>query len=162
MGAALVDPLLSQSGSAFPWLSAIVLLPLVAALILPLLPGDRVAAPRAIAVSALTADLVLMALVFSRHFVGGNSGLQLVERISWIPAIELEWSLAADGVSAPLVVLSGLVTLLAAMASWPLARKPRLYYGLVLVQASAQAMVFLAQDFLLFFLAWELELVPVY
>ena len=162
MGAALVDPLLSQSSSAFPWLSAIVLLPLVAALILPWLPGDRVAGPRAIAVSALTADLVLMVLAFSRHFVSGNSGLQLVERISWIPAVELEWSLAADGVAAPLVVLSGLVTLLAAVASWPLVRKPRLYYGLLLVQASAQAMVFLAQDFLLFFLAWELELVPVY
>ncbi|OOV36747.1 NAD(P)H-quinone oxidoreductase subunit 4 [Candidatus Synechococcus spongiarum LMB bulk10D] len=150
------------SGSAFPWLSTIVLLPLLAALILPLLPGDRVAAPRAIAVTTLTADLVLMVLVFSRHFVSGNSNLQLVERISWIPSVGLEWSLAADGVAAPLVLLSGLVTMLAALASWPLVRKPRLYYGLLLVQASAQAMVFLAQDFLLFFLAWELELVPVY
>ena len=162
MGAALVDPLLSQSGSAFPWLSTVVLLPLLAALVLPLLPGDRVAAPRAIALSALTADLALMALVFSRHFASGSSDLQLLERIPWIPSIGLEWSLAADGVAAPLVVLSGLVTLLAALASWPLARKPRLYYGLLLVQATAQAMVFLAQDFLLFFLAWELELVPVY
>ncbi|MXZ83594.1 MAG: NADH-quinone oxidoreductase subunit M, partial [Synechococcus sp. SB0666_bin_14] len=150
------------SSSAFPWLSTIVLLPLLAALILPLLPGDRVTGPRAIAVSTLAADLVLMVLVFSRDFVSGSSNLQLVERISWVPAIGLEWSLAADGVAAPLVVLSGLVTMLAALASWPLARKPRLYYGLLLVQASAQALVFLSQDFLLFFLAWELELVPVY
>ncbi len=146
----------------FPWLSAIVLLPLLAALTLPLLPGDRVSGPRAIALSTLTADFVLMLLAFGRHFAADSSALQLVEHISWIPAIGLQWSLAADGIAAPLVVLSGLVTLLAALASWPLDRKPRLYYGLLLVQASAQALVFLSQDFLLFFLAWELELVPVY
>jgi NAD(P)H-quinone oxidoreductase subunit 4 len=61
-----------------------------------------------------------------------------------------------------LVVLSGLVTLLTTAASWQIARKSRLYFALLLVQASAQALVFLSQDFLLFFLAWELELVPVY
>ena len=74
----------------------------------------------------------------------------------------LQWSLAADGISAPLVLLSGLVTLLTVAASWDVERKPRLYFALLLAQASAQAVVFLSQDFLLFFLAWELELVPVY
>ena len=96
------------------------------------------------------------------HFEGSSAGLQLVERVSWVPALGLEWSLAADGLSAPLVVLSGLVTLLSVAASWNIRRKTRLYFGLMLVQASAQGLVFLSQDFLLFFLAWELELVPVY
>lgn len=150
--------------SPFPWLSLIVLLPMAVALVMPLLPGDPndPRLPRTVALGALAVDLGLMLWVFARHFDGSLSGLQLVERVPWVPALGLEWSLAADGLSAPLVVLSGLVTLLAVAASWNVSRKTRLYFGLLLVQASAQGLVFLSQDFLLFFLAWELELVPVY
>jgi NAD(P)H-quinone oxidoreductase subunit 4 len=154
---------LSDPGG-FPWLTLIVLLPAAAALVLPLLPGDgddpRI--PRTVALATLLADFGLMLWVFARHFDGASSQLQLVERFAWVPALGLEWSLATDGLSAPLVVLSGLVTLLAVAASWNVKRKTRLYFGLLLLQASAQALVFLSQDFLLFFLAWELELVPVY
>jgi len=141
-----------------------VLLPAAAALLMPLLPGDGSDPkwPRTIALAVLLADLVLMLVAFSQHFDGGESGLQLVERVSWVPALGLEWSLAADGLSAPLVVLSGLVTLLSVAASWNIQRKTKRYFGLMLLQASAQGLVFLSQDFLLFFLSWELELVPVY
>ena len=154
----------SLSPNAFPWLSLITLLPAAVAPLLMLLPGDGTdpKLPRSIALATLLADLLLMLLVFSRQYDGSIAGLQLVERFAWVPAIGLEWSLAADGLSAPLVVLSGLVTLLSVAASWNIQKKTRLYFALLLVQASAQAMVFLSQDFLLFFLAWELELVPVY
>ncbi|MFM7085812.1 MAG: NAD(P)H-quinone oxidoreductase subunit 4 [Cyanobium sp.] len=151
--------------ASFPWLSLIVLLPAAAALVMPLLPGGEqgeARAPRLLALGTLLVDLLLMVWVFARHFDPSQSGLQLVERVRWIPALGLEWSLAADGLSAPLVILSGLVTLLAVGASWTIQRKTRLYFALLLLQASAQALVFLSQDFLLFFLAWELELVPVY
>ena len=152
------------SSAAFPWLSLIVLLPAAAALVMPLLPGDPSdpKLPRTVALVTLLADLGLMLWTFSRLFHGDQAGLQLVERVPWVPALGLEWSLGADGLSAPLVVLSGLVTLLSAAASWNIARKTRLYFALLLLQASAQSLVFLSQDFLLFFLAWELELVPVY
>jgi len=162
-------PLLATSAATavtagFPWLSLIVLLPASAALLMPLLPGDPSdpRTPRLVALVVLLVDMLLMGWTFSQHFDGALSSLQLVERVNWVPAIQLEWSLAADGLSAPLVVLSGLVTFLAVAASWTVERKPRLYFALLLVQASAQALVFLSQDFLLFFLAWELELVPVY
>ncbi|MEB3246942.1 MAG: NAD(P)H-quinone oxidoreductase subunit 4, partial [Synechococcus sp.] len=152
------------ASSAFPWLSLIVLLPAFGALLMPLLPGDDETAspwPRNLALVVLLADLLLMLVVFATRFDPAVQGLQLVERVSWLPAIGLEWSLGADGLSAPLVVLSGLVTFLSVAASWSVQRKSRLYFALLLVQASAQGMVFLSQDFLLFFLAWELELVPV-
>ena len=154
----------SSLTAAFPWLSLIVLLPAAAALIMPLLPGDQddPTLPRLLALATLGVDLALMLWVFSRHFDGSLSSLQLVERVPWVPTLGLEWSLAADGLSAPVVVLSGLVTFLAVAASWNVNRKTRLYFGLLLLQASAQGLVFLSQDFLLFFLAWELELVPVY
>ena len=161
--AALADGLLTASGS-FPWLSLITLLPVAVAPLLMLLPGDGTdpKLPRTIALVTLAVDLGLMLYVYSQHYDGSVAGLQLVERFAWVPSIGLEWSLATDGLSAPLVVLSGLVTLLSVAASWNIQKKTRLYFALLLVQASAQAMVFLSQDFLLFFLAWELELVPVY
>ncbi|MEB3276149.1 MAG: NAD(P)H-quinone oxidoreductase subunit 4 [Cyanobacteriota bacterium] len=159
-----MDANLSGLAASFPWLSLIVLLPTAAALVMPLLPGDGSdpRLPRSVALAVLIADFVLMLLAFSRHYDPSLEGLQLVERVTWVPALGLEWSLAADGLSAPLVVLSGLVTLLTTAASWNIGRKTKLYFALLLVQASAQALVFLSQDFLLFFLAWELELVPVY
>ena len=158
-------PLTAASQTAFPWLSLIVLLPAAMALLMPLLPGDDTEPsplPRNLAIGVLLIDLVLMLVVFSKHFDPSDSSLQLVERVSWVPSIGLEWSLGADGLSAPLVVLSGLVTLLSVAASWNVQHKTNLYFGLLLVQASAQGLVFLSQDFLLFFLSWELELVPVY
>ena len=148
----------------FPWLTLIALIPAAGALLMPLVPGDGTdpRAPRTIAFGVLLVDLLLILWVFSQRFDSSLSSLQLVERVPWLPALGLEWSLAADGLSAPLVVLSGLVTLLVVAASWNLNRKCQLYFGLLLLQASAQSLVFLSQDFLLFFLAWELELVPVY
>jgi NAD(P)H-quinone oxidoreductase subunit 4 len=143
-------------------LSLIVLLPLLGALALTLLPPSASRYCRWVAFFVLLADLGLMLWSFSRHFDPELGNLQLVERLDWVPAMGLQWSLAADGISAPLVLLSGLVTLLTVAASWKIELKPRLYFALLLAQASAQAVVFLSQDFLLFFLAWELELVPVY
>ncbi len=155
----------ASHAQAFPWLSVIVLLPVVGALIMPLLPENgKISSdlPRNLALTLLLADFFLILFVFSRLFINGAEGLQLVERVNWVPFIGLEWSLGVDGISAPLVALSGLITLLSAAASWNLKSKTRLYFALLLVQASAQGLVFLSQDFLLFFLAWELELVPVY
>ncbi|MFZ4803506.1 MAG: NAD(P)H-quinone oxidoreductase subunit 4 [Synechococcus lacustris] len=154
-----MDPSLS---SAFPWLSVIVLLPLAGALGLVLLPNEWQRSYRWVAFGVLFADLALMVWAFARHFDTQLGTLQLVERVDWVPTMGLQWSLAADGISAPLVLLSGLVTLLTVAASWKIELKPRLYFALLLAQASAQGVVFLSQDFLLFFLAWELELVPVY
>jgi len=153
---------LSSSAGELPWLSLIVLLPLAGALLLAVLPPRAQGAVRWLALGVLVADLALMLLAFGRHYDPSVGSLQLVERISWVPAMGLEWSLGADGLSAPLVLLSGVITLMTVAASWTVQLKPRLYFALLLAQASAQAVVFLSQDFLLFFLAWELELVPVY
>ena len=140
-----MDANLPAVAASFPWLSLIVLLPTAAALLMPLLPGDGTdpRLPRALAFGVLLVDFALMLVAFTRHFDPAEGGLQLVERVSWVPAIGLEWSLAADGLSAPLVVLSGLVTALTVASSWNIQRKTRLYFALLLVQASAQALVLL-------------------
>tara|TARA_Y100001968_G_C19445840_1_gene765329 strand:- start:1841 stop:3397 length:1557 start_codon:yes stop_codon:yes gene_type:complete len=165
MDAVLPVTVASQDSAIFPWLSLIVLLPLIGALIIPLLPKEENESshlPRNLSLGFLSIDFLIMIAVFSRYFNPQIETIQLTERINWLPFIGLEWSLGVDGISAPLVILSGLITFLAALASWKVKSKTRLYFSLLLVQASAQALVFLSQDFLLFFLAWELELVPVY
>ncbi|WP_320667789.1 NAD(P)H-quinone oxidoreductase subunit 4 [Prochlorococcus sp. MIT 1307] len=158
-------PLTAASQASIPWLSLIVLLPAAGSLVIPLLPGGDKSnsnLPRNIALGFLFADFLLIIGVIGTIFNTQVPGIQLAERVNWIPLIGLEWSLGIDGISAPLLVLSGLITLLSAAASWKLKSKTKLYFALLLIQASAQGLVFLSQDFLLFFLAWELELVPVY
>jgi NAD(P)H-quinone oxidoreductase subunit 4 len=146
----------------FPWLTAIILFPLAASLLIPILPDKQ---GKTVRLYALGVSLIAFALtiqVFGSNYDFHNSQLQLSESYSWLPQLGLNWSLAVDGLSMPLIVLSGLVTTLAILASWKVNRKPRLFYFLMLVLYSAQMGVFAAQDVLLFFLMWELELVPVY
>jgi NAD(P)H-quinone oxidoreductase subunit 4 len=145
-----------------PWLTTITLLPLVASLLIPVLPDKNGKTVRWYALSVGMIDLVLIIYAFWQNFDLQNSGFQLVESYSWVPQLGLNWSLAVDGISMPLVGLAGLVTTLSTMAAWQVTHKPRLFYFLMLVMYSAQIGVFCAQDILLFFLMWELELVPVY
>ena len=146
----------------FPWLTFLVIFPLLAAMPIPLLPDKDGKTIRWYAFGASLAEFGLILYVFATQYELGVSGLQLVEEYPWITQFGLSWSLAVDGLSFPLVVLSGLVTTLATIASWNIKLKPRLYYSMLLLMFSAQLGVFLAQDMMLFFIMWELELVPVY
>lgn len=149
-------------GEQFPWLTFLVIFPLLAAVPIPLLPDKDGETIRWYALGASLAEFGLILYVFATRYDLGAPGLQLVEEFSWIPQFGLSWSLGVDGLSFPLVLLSGLVTTLAVIASWNIKLKPRLYYSLMLLIFSAQLGVFLAQDMMLFFIMWEIELVPVY
>jgi NAD(P)H-quinone oxidoreductase subunit 4 len=146
----------------FPWLTAIILLPLIASLAIPLIPAKEGKKIRIYALSVGIIDFVLMCYAFWSNYDGSNSEFQLVEKYSWIPQLGLEWAVSVDGISLPLVLLAGFVTTLAILSAWQVDRKPRLFYFLMLLLYSAQIGVFVAQDILLLFIMWELELVPVY
>jgi NAD(P)H-quinone oxidoreductase subunit 4 len=146
----------------FPWLTTIILLPLVAAFVIPLIPAQQSKTIRWYALGVGIADFVLMVYAFWRNYDLQNSTFQLAESYPWVPQLGLNWSVAVDGLSLPLVLLTGLITTLAILAAWNVTNKPRLFYFLMLAMYSAQIGVFAAQDILLFFLMWELELVPVY
>jgi NAD(P)H-quinone oxidoreductase subunit 4 len=145
----------------FPWLTAIVLLPLVAAGCVPLLP-NKTGTVRRFALGVGIADFVLMCYTFAQHYDPSNSTFQLAETYAWVPQIGLNWSVSVDGISAPLVLLAGLVTTLSMFAAWRVDHKPRLFFFLMLLMYSAQIGVFVAQDILFLFIVWELELIPVY
>lgn len=146
----------------FPWLTALILFPLVASLPIPLLPDKEGKTVRWYTLSVAIAEFAFILYTFWKHYDLQNSNYQLVESYAWVPQIGLHWSVAVDGLSMPLVILTGLITTLAIFASWRVTDKPRLFYVLMLVMYSAQIGVFVAQDLLMFFLMWELELVPVY
>lgn len=145
-----------------PWLSAIIFLPLVASLAIPFIPDKDGKTVRWYGLGVAFADFALMIFAFWQGYDFQSSALQLTESYAWIPQIGFNWAVAVDGLSMPLILLTGLINTLAVFAAWKVTNKPRLFYALMLVMYSAQLGVFLAQDLLMFFLMWEIELVPVY
>ncbi len=148
--------------TTFPWLTTIILFPIVAALFIPLIPDKDGKTVRWYSLTVGLINFVFIVYAFYSNYELGNPGLQLVESYSWLPQIDLKWSVGADGLSMPLIILTGFITTLATMAAWPVTLKPKLFYFLMLAMYGGQIAVFAVQDMLLFFLVWELELVPVY
>ncbi len=146
----------------FPWLTTIILLPAIAALLIPLLPDKDGKRVRWYAVGVAIADLVLICYAFWQNYDPSSATFQLAESYAWMPQLKLNWAVSVDGLSAPLVLLAGFVTTLAIFSAWQVDRRPKLFYMLMLLLYSAQIGVFVAQDLLLFFIMWEVELVPVY
>ena len=146
----------------FPWLTAIVLLPLVASLLIPVLPDKDGKRVRWYALGIGIADFALMCYAFWKHYDASNASFQMVESYAWMPQLGLNWAVSVDGLSAPLVLLAGFVTTLSIFSAWQVDHRPRLFYFLMLVLYSAQVGVFVAKDLLLFFIMWEVELIPVY
>ncbi|MEH2444234.1 MAG: NAD(P)H-quinone oxidoreductase subunit 4 [Nostoc sp.] len=146
----------------FPWLTAIVLLPLVASLLIPVLPDKDGKRVRWYALGVGIADFALMCYAFWKHYDASSASFQLVENYAWMPQLGLNWAVSVDGLSVPLVLLAGFVTTLSIFSDWQVNHRPRLFYFLMLVLYSAQVGVFVAKDLLLFFIMWEVELIPVY
>ncbi len=151
-----------MSSFQFPWLTTMILLPIVGAAVIPFLSDKRGKTTRWYALSVGLVNFAIAIYAFSSHYDLAATQFQLNESYAWIPQLGLTWSVGVDGLSMPLILLASLVTTLALLASWPLQHKPRLFYALVLVLYGAQIGVFAAKDLFLFFLMWELELVPVY
>jgi NAD(P)H-quinone oxidoreductase subunit 4 len=143
----------------FPWLTGIVLLPLVASLLIPLVPEKHAKQVRWYAMGVAIADFILMCYAFWQHYDPSISTFQLVEKYAWMPQLGLSWAVSVDGLSVPLVLLAGFVTTLSMFSAWQVDLRPRLFYFLMLLLYSAQIGVFVAQDLMLFFIMWELALV---
>ena len=146
------------------WLTTIVFLPLAGAIVIALL-GRRARHVRLFATGVVLAELVLTVVVFSKYYAGTGTGVQLIDKVeSWIPfdALKVEYFLGVDGLSAPLVLLTGLLGAVAVLASWNIEKRVREYFIWLLVLQTGVMGVFTALDFVLFFLFWELELIPMF
>ena len=145
-------------------LTATVFLPALGALlILLLVRGERNV--RGVAALVGLADLALSILVFVLFDRGDTADrFQLVDRFGWITTetFQASYLMAVDGLSAPLVLLTGLLGFCAILASWHIETRVREYFAWLLLLQTAVMGVFVSLDLLLFFLFWELELVPMY
>ena len=147
------------------WLTLAVFLPLGAAVLIALF-GRSAAYVRIFAAAVSVVELVLTFAIFVMYDTSeGSAQYQLVDRATeWIPvqALKVEYFLAVDGLSAPLVLLTGLLGMVAVLASWNIEHRVREYFIWLLALQGAVMGVFTALDFLMFFLFWELELIPMF
>ncbi len=149
--------------SNFPWLSVSILFPIGCAFLIPFFPDKGEG--KEVRWFALSVALITFLVTVGSYINGfdiNNEDVQLKESINWLPNLGLTWSVGADGMSMPLILLTSFITALAVLAAWPVKFKPKLFFFLILIMDGGQIAVFAVQDMLLFFLSWELELLPVY
>lgn len=142
-------------------LSLLVLTPWAGAALLAVLRRSSASVSRGIGLAFSLSTLVL-GLMALGQFEPARTGPQLVEREPWIAALNVHYYLGLDGLSLILVLLTGIVTPVALLASWRLERSTRLFSALFLLLQGAALGVFLALDFFHWFLFWELSLVPAF
>ncbi len=147
-----------------PWLSAIVLLPLLGALSMFAVPPGAAGAVQArihaIATAAGTAVLVAILIgLFDR----GSAELQYVDHVGWAERLGLSWDVGVDGISLWLIALTAGIFLLAIVAAcWRLPERPRGFLALLLLAETGLLGLFAAGDLVLFYVFWEAMLVPFY
>src|SRR5450756_2603551 len=143
-------------------LSIVLFTPLAGMLILLFLPASNKTLIRVWAnISALAGFLVSLLLVF--RFDKNVAGFQMVEKADWIPSLGVKYMLGIDGISLLLVMLTTLIGFIAILSSWSaVEERVKEYYAMFLLQQAGMIGVFLALDFFLFYVFWELVLVPMY
>jgi NADH-quinone oxidoreductase subunit M len=139
-------------------------LPLVGALAILLVPRDREATIRGLGIVFTGAALVLAAAI-AIGFDYGADGLQYVLDVNWISAIGARYHVGIDGISMPLYVLTFLLSFLCAVYTWRFVPEPgraKAFLALMLLLETGMAGTFIAFDLILFFVFWEMVLVPMY
>jgi NADH-quinone oxidoreductase subunit M len=114
--------------------------------------------------AALTASAIafLWSLKIFGRFDGSNGAMQLVERVAWMPAVGIQYIVGVDGISIFLVLLTTFLMPLALLASWSVHDKLKEYLIFMLLLETGMLGAFLALDLVLFYVFWEVMLVPMY
>jgi NADH-quinone oxidoreductase subunit M len=147
--------------STLPVLSLLVFAPWAGAALLALMRRAGARTSRLVALVFSLSTLVL-AMVVLTSFDPTRTAPQLVERHAWIAALNVHYYVGVDGLSLVLVLLTGIITPLALIASWRMERSARLFGALFLALQGAALGVFVALDFFHWFIFWELSLVPAF
>ena len=144
-----------------PFLSLLLLLPLIGAVGIAFVPRRYVGLIRGV---ALVVSLMAFAwsLLLYAEFDWAQPGMQFVNQINWLPALGVQYLVGVDGISLPLVILSTLLTTIAIGASWPIETRVKEYFIAMLLLETGMLGVFVAFDLFLFFLFWEAALIPMY
>jgi NADH-quinone oxidoreductase subunit M len=151
------------SSFTFPILSVILYLPLAGALFLIFFVSkEKANAIRWFANIVAFVDM-LISLYLLPNFKSGTLTMQFVERANWIPSLGVQYFLGIDGISLLLVLLTTLLGFIAILSSWSaIQTRVKEYYAFMLILQTGMLGVFMALDFVLFYIFWEVMLVPMY
>jgi len=146
-------------------LTIIVFLPLAGVAAIALLPREREERAKWIA-AAVTAMTLCLTLTLFVDYDRGAGGYQYVDSTTWLDSdfvdFTLNYAVGVDGLSLAMVMLTSFLFLVAALVSWRIELRPREYFAWMLILETSLLGVFSALDFVLFFLFWEIELIPMY
>jgi len=148
----------------FNFLTWIIFLPVVGAILIAFLPGLSSRTIKRLAAVFTFAALALSIVAFANFdkSLAAVGIMQFEEKLSWIPAINAHYHLGVDGLSLPLVILMTFLGFLVVLISWKINLRPREYFAWLLLLETSILGVFCSLDLLLFFLFWEIEIIPMY
>jgi len=141
-------------------LSWMTFFPLLVMVVLLGLPGGKKNLIRWTGVLGSLVPFLLACYIFFAY--RDNGSLAFVERYSWIPMFHIEYYMGIDGLSASLLILTALISFIAVVASWGIEKQVKGYFALMMLLETGMIGVFCALDFFLFYVFWELMLLPMY
>jgi len=146
---------------AFPILSVIVFTPIIAGMLILLIPGERKTEIRVTALAAAFFAMILSLWVYFSYDIAAG-GYQFIEKYDWLPQLGISFHVGVDGMSAPLVLLTGIVMFTGVLISWGIDDRPREFFAFLFILASGVFGVFSSLDLfgLLFF--YEIAVFPMY
>jgi NADH-quinone oxidoreductase subunit M len=145
----------------FPFLSVIVFTPLVAALIILLYKPEQKKAIRGTALGAAIFALTLALWVYITYNKA-TAGYQFIEKYDWMPMLGISLHFGVDGMSVPLVLLTGIVMVTGVMISWGIEDRPREFFAFLFILASGVFGVFASLDLFMLFFFYEIAVFPMY
>src|SRR5574341_706820 len=152
--------MLEEQASAFPTLSCILFLPVAGAAVLWLFDDEDMVRTSALTIALVELALSLFVLL---RFVPDSAAMQFAEHVRWIPALGISYHLGVDGISVLFVGLTAFLTVLIVIYSWDTVRHQLKGYFMALLALETTTMgIFVSLDLILFFVFWELMLIPSY
>jgi NADH-quinone oxidoreductase subunit M len=142
-------------------LSWMTFFPVIGAAVIAFIPSERKEIIKTVAAAAAAVPLILAVQLFI-NFDRGTSGFQFVEHYEWIKSFNIEYFIGIDGLSVPMVLLTALLSFICVIASWGIDKAVKGYFSLFLILEAGMFGVFVALDFFLFYIFWEVMLLPMY
>src|SRR4030042_5263533 len=145
----------------FPILSVIVLTPIIAGMLILLIPSDRKNEVRVLALAAAIIALFLSGWVYFNYDIS-SGGYQFLEKYNWLPQLGISYFVGVDGMNAPLVLLTGVVMFTGVLISWGIDDRPREFFAFLFILASGVFGVFVSLDLFLLLFFYEIAVFPMY
>jgi len=142
-------------------LSWMTFFPVIGAAVIAFIPSERKEVIKTVAAAAAAVPLILAVQLFI-NFDRGSSAFQFVEHYTWIKAFNIEYFMGIDGLSVPMVLLTAFLSFLCIIASWKIDKAVKGYFALFLILEAGMMGVFVSLDFFLFYVFWEVMLLPMY